>query len=81
MEYCCVPFMPNVQASEGAKGAADKLEKLVNKYAEQGWKFHGLENVEMVIHTPGNPGCLGFGATPATRDVTSYNMAVFYSGS
>jgi hypothetical protein len=76
-EYRVLPFMPNVQANEGAKGAAEKLQNLVNKHAEQGWRFQGLENVEMVVHCPGNAGCLGIGSTPATRDVTSYNMAVF----
>jgi hypothetical protein len=79
LEYRVVPFMANVHASEGAQGAAAQLQDLVNQHANQGWRFHGLENVEMVVHYPGNSGCLGFGATPATRGVIPYNMAVFTS--
>lgn len=77
MRFHVVPFMPNVDRNEGAAGAAKKLEELANHYAGEGWVFAGLENVEMVVTTPGSAGCLGFGAVPPSRDVTSFNMAVF----
>jgi hypothetical protein len=79
MRYCVVPFMPVLDKSEGTAGAAKQLEILTNTYAEKGWKFQGLENVEMVMTTAGSSGCAGLGAVPPTRDLTSYNMAVFYS--
>jgi hypothetical protein len=79
MEYRVVTFLPTVDRSEGAAGAAKQLEELINSHAGQRWKFQGLENVEMVVTTAGSSGCMGFGAVPPTSQVTTYNMAVFYS--
>lgn len=78
MKYRVVKFLPTVDRSEGAAGAAKQLEEMINSHADQGWKFRGLENVEMVLTTAGQAGCMGFGAVPPTNTVTTYNMAVFY---
>ena len=83
MEYKVVPFMPKVSSDNAVEAAAAELEKLTNHMAKGGWIFNGLENVEMISHTPGiegSSGCLGFGATPGTparNEAVSYTMAVF----
>jgi hypothetical protein len=79
--YKVVVFLPSIDRSVGAEGAARELESLINAWAQQGWTFKGLESVEMQLTTAGTSGCLGFGAVPATSSLQTWNMAVFVTGS
>jgi len=72
-EYHVVPFAANIGSDEGAGRAAEQLQSLINQKASDGWRFHGLESVE--IYKTGSAGCFGIGAQPSS--VTRFDMAVF----
>jgi len=83
MEYKVVPFLADVMAGEGSTKAAEQLATLINQYAAEGWKYHGLEALVTLVTTPATPGssgCFGFGATPgipASTERTQVYVAVF----
>lgn len=72
-QYDVIPFVAKVGVAESESAAAAQLRDLVNKQAQQGWKFIGLQSVE--THQAGSSGCFGIGATPGT--VNRFDMAVF----
>jgi hypothetical protein len=78
MHYEVVPFTTNIAKGQGAGHAAQQLQELVSTRAASGWKFQGLENVEINIHDPGSKGCFGFGAVAPSQATTRYDMAVFH---
>jgi hypothetical protein len=52
---------------------------MINHHASQGMEYVRLESVETIVTTPGNAGCFGIGATPASSVPTIVYMAVFKS--
>lgn len=75
MEYKVVGFVPSLKqdGKEKVLLVAPQLESLINKYAEEGWKYVRLEQV--TTHVKGTNGCLGIGGNPAT--VTTRQLIVF----
>lgn len=75
MEYKVVGFVPslNHEGKEKVLLVAPQLEKLINEYAKEGWKYVRLEQV--ITHVKGNNGCLGLGAKPDS--ITTRQMVVF----
>lgn len=71
--YRVVPFVAAIASNQGAEQASSQLESLIQTYAQQGWEYVRLENVETYVE--GTNGCFGLGATPAR--MTSYSMVVF----
>jgi len=60
-----------------ADAAAEQLEEMINHFASQGWDYVRLESVSTIVTNPGNAGCAGFGAVPATSAETIVYMVVF----
>ena len=56
--------------SGGMDDCSDYFEKMINKYAKEGWQFYSMETATV----ESNPGCSLFGAAP-TR--TQTNLLVF----
>ena len=79
MKYTVVPFTASIVKGQGAAEAADQLSQMINHYAGQGLEYIRLESVETIITTPGNAGCFGFGAIPASSVPTIVYMVVFKS--
>jgi hypothetical protein len=77
MQYTVVPFTASITRGQGATEAAQQLAEMINHHAQQNWEYVRLESVSTIINTPGNAGCLGLGATPATQDQTVVYMVVF----
>jgi hypothetical protein len=74
MEYKVVPFVAAIDHKKGTSDhVAEQLEKLINRFAAQGWHYVRLESV--VTHVSADDGCFGFGAKPAYN--TSAQMVVF----
>jgi hypothetical protein len=77
MQYTVVPFTASITRGQGATEAAQQLAQMINHHAKEDWEYVRLESVSTIINTPGNAGCLGLGATPATQDQTVVYMVVF----
>ncbi len=77
MQYHVVPFTANIVKGQGGDAAAAHMSDAINHYAQQGWEYVRLESVRTIISSPGNAGCMGFGAAPATQDETVVYMIVF----
>lgn len=74
MEYKVVPFVASIDHKSGTSDdVAKQLEKLINEYASQGWKYIRLEGVSTFVN-PDN-GCFGLGAKPGFT--TNRQMVVF----
>jgi len=52
---------------------------MINHYSSQGLEYVRLEGVNTIITTPGNAGCFGIGAMPATYEPVNLYMVVFKS--
>jgi hypothetical protein len=73
MKYKVVPFTASIRSTSGASEAASQLQTLIDVNTAEGWEYIRLEHVDTYV--AGNPGCLGFGATPG--QTISIAMAVF----
>jgi len=79
LTYTVVPFTANIVRGQGATEAADQLSQMINHYSSQGLEYVRLEGVNTIITTPGNAGCFGIGAMPATYEPGNLYMVVFKS--
>ena len=78
MKYRIVYLDSNVLGPEGgAPAIADKVERIVQSHAEQGWNFAGLQQAQTTVTNPGNNGCFGLGAVPTTQSSIAVNLLVF----
>ena len=68
MEYLVIPFIPTHNQGTALESAATQLAELINTRTTAGWHYVRLESVTTLI--PGNNGCFGYGATPATTVVS-----------
>lgn len=73
MEYKVVPFKAVINQRETTDSVAIQLQKIIDRYSMEGWKYNSLESVSTYIK--GDSGCFGIGATPGF--VKSYQMVVF----
>lgn len=74
MEYKVVPLEANFNLkTSSSKEASEYLEKFINYYQNQGWKYIRVESVSTFIS--GDGGCFGLGATPGYS--TTKQMVVF----
>ncbi|AZQ59775.1 hypothetical protein EJ994_13575 [Maribacter sp. MJ134] len=74
MKYKVVPLEPNLDLkASSTKDASDYLEKFINHYDVQGWKFIRVEVISAYVS--GESGCFGLGATPG--HTTNKQMVVF----
>lgn len=67
MNYKVVPFKADIMLGEGSGKAAQQLESLCQAQASDGWRFHGLEDLQTTVISPAKPGtngCAGIGAVP-----------------
>ena len=74
MQFKVVPFRAVIKASkEGPEAASQQLQDLINAHVKQGWVFHSLGQIHMIVQ----PGCLGalFGATAST---IVYDQVIFH---
>jgi len=75
MEYKVVPFVASIDHKLGTSAhVAEQLEKLINEYASNGWKYEKLEAVSTYVN-PDN-GCFGLGGKPG---YTSNRQMVVFS--
>jgi len=74
MEYKVVPFVATLdQKKETTAVVANQLEKLIERYTNDGWDYIRLESVSTYVQP--DPGCFGIGAKPG--HMSSYQMVVF----
>jgi len=69
MEYKVVPFKADIMVGESESRAAQQLSDLINRNAQDGWKYVRLETLATLVTTPavpGEKGCFGYGGTPGT---------------
>ena len=63
MKYKVVPLEPSFDMKRTTtKDASEYLEKFINHYENQGWRYIRVEIISTFIS--GDNGCFGFGATP-----------------
>lgn len=77
MPYKVVPFMARVLSDQGTGAAAKQLEDIINNNSAEGWAYRGVENISIIVTTPGAQGCFGIGARPEMRETIQYDMVVF----
>jgi hypothetical protein len=76
MEYKVVPLDPTFNrktATSSSHDAAEYLEKCIQHYVDQGWKYIRVESISTYV--AGTAGCFGFGANPGYTSVKQ--MVVF----
>jgi hypothetical protein len=74
MEYKVVPFVATLDQKKETTGVvANQLEKLIERYTNDGWDYIRLESVSTYVQA--DPGCFGIGAKPG--HMSSYQMVVF----
>lgn len=74
MEYKVVPFTAILdQKKETSQVVAGQLEKLIQKYNQQGWQYVRLESVSTFVQP--DSGCFGIGAKPGY--MSAYQIVVF----
>ena len=74
MEYKVVPFVATLDQKKETTGVvANQLEKLIERYTNDGWDYIRLESVSTYVQP--DPGCFGIGAKPG--HMSSYQMVVF----
>jgi len=74
MQYKSVPFVISVSRNSDPAGSiASALETLINRYAQEGWEYVRLENINSEVLP--SSGCFGFGAKPG-YNITRH-VAVF----
>jgi len=74
MKYKVVPLEPSLDMKASTtKDASDYLERFINHYENQGWKYIRVEVISTFVS--GDNGCFGFGATPGYT--TNKQMVVF----
>lgn len=76
MAYKVLPFSASMSASDASSNPVTQLEKLLNDQAKEGWEFDALEDVAFDLHTPGNAGCFGIGATPGFTETKRVYLVV-----
>lgn len=59
MEFKVVPFRGQIKSgffsTEGPQTASQQLQDAINQYVKQGWEFHSLGQIHILVQ----PGCLG----------------------
>lgn len=73
MEYKVIPFTAILNPRDTADVVSVQLEKIIDQYNMDGWKYVRLESVSTYVN--GAPGCFGVGSTPGF--MKSYQMIVF----
>lgn len=73
MEYIVVPFNAAISQKDSSSTAASQLQSLITNYANDGWEYVRLENIETSVAP--ESGCFGFGAKPGYT--TSVEVIVF----
>lgn len=70
-KYHVAPFVGQLRSGGDINNVSQQLSSLINYYADQGWEFYCLDNVDIEV----TPGCLAslFGAR--TSYVT-YNQVI-----
>ena len=69
--YKVVPYVANITIKDTTTTVAQKLEKVINDFAAQGWSFESVEKFETNVN---DPGCWGFNAKTST---TLFQLVVF----
>ncbi len=69
--YKVVPYVANVTIKDTTTTVAQKLERVINDIANQGWTFESVEKLETSVT---DPGCWGFNAKTST---TFFQLVVF----
>ena len=78
MKYKVAPFVPSVnQKKPTSEAAAEQLQMLINKMAEEGWSYIRVESISTWVAPTG--GCFGIGGSPGYA--TSKQMIVFQQSS
>lgn len=72
MEYKVVPFTGNLNQNETINAVAEQLERVIEKYTNQGWEYVRLESVSTYVQP--ETGCFGNGKPGY---ITGYQMVVF----
>ena len=67
--YHAVPFVGQLKSGEGVETVSEQLTTLINYYADQGWEFYSLDNVDIEV----KPGCLA-GLLGATTGYTTFSI-------
>lgn len=70
--YTVIPFMGSIKGKQNAKDVSNQLQELINSYAQKGWQFHSMAEVNIEV----TPGCLA-GLFGNGREYTKYDQAVF----
>ncbi len=72
-QYKMVQAAPHIRLEkETGSEAADYLEGVVNRYAQQGWEFYRVDSIGVVV----KPGCLA-GLFGARSYAVNYHVITF----
>jgi hypothetical protein len=73
VQFKVVPFRSHVKSSDTAEKASQHLQEVINAHVKQGWQFHSLGQIHLIVH----PGCLAglFGQTAST---VVYDQVIFH---
>ena len=73
MQFKVVPFRGGIKANELPEVASRQLQEVINAHVKQGWVFHSLGQIHMIVQ----PGCLAafLGQTAST---VVYDQVIFH---
>jgi hypothetical protein len=70
--YFVAPFVGKLQFGRKVEEVSKQLEGVINHYAEHGWEFVEVAQVDMIVA----PGCLA-ALLGAKESTVSYNQVIF----
>jgi hypothetical protein len=74
--YHVVPFVGQLKQGSDVTEVSNQLASLINHFADQGWEFYSLDNVDIQV----TPGCLA-GLFGAKTSYVTYNQVIFRQAS
>lgn len=69
--YHVVPFVGQIKSSGSVNEVSKQLENLIQHYADKGWEFYSLDNVDIEVR----PGCIG-ALLGAKAQYITYNQVI-----
>ena len=75
MEFKVVPFRGQLKSSDSPEKASQQLQDLINAHVKQGWQFHSLGQMHIIVQ----PGCIA-GLLGQTASTIVYDQVIFHGG-
>lgn len=70
--YSVSPFIGSIKGGQSAKDVAQQLQALINQYAQKGWEFCSVSEVNIEVA----PGCLA-ALLGKGNEYTKYDQVIF----